>query len=68
MTFFAVTDATDERYTPLHFYKPHVAASFTCCGSCIITNPDDPMERQIPSVCFVPNQVNQSHLKAILFF
>ena len=53
----AASQVPEERFTPLHFFKPHIGACFTASGSCIITNPNDPREDQVPSLLFVPSKV-----------
>ena len=54
---FVASQVPEERFTPLHFFKPHIGACFTVSGSCIITNPNDPREDQVSSLLFVPSKV-----------
>ncbi|XP_065067697.1 uncharacterized protein LOC135693218 isoform X3 [Rhopilema esculentum] len=55
-TFEKTTPEPVERLTPLHFFKPHVTAKLTNAGSCIITNPNDPIEGQVPSLLCIPSK------------
>jgi len=55
-TYEETSQVPEERFTPLHFFKPHIGACFTVSGSCIITNPNDPREDQVSSLLFVPSK------------